>query len=82
MSDTIADRVKAAISEKLGIDIAKVTEEARFIDDFGADSLDTVDLVMALEDEFGVEINNKDSQNIQSVKDAIDFIEQHAKQSN
>lgn len=82
MSDTISDRVKAAISEKLGIDIAKVTEDARFIDDFGADSLDTVDLVMALEDEFGVEINNKDSQNIQSVKDAIEFIEQHVSKSN
>lgn len=82
MSDTISDKVKAAISEKLGVDIAKVTEDARFIDDFGADSLDTVDLVMALEDEFGVEISNKDSQNIQSVKDAIDFIEQHVKKSN
>lgn len=82
MSDTISERVKAAISEKLGVDLAKVTEDARFIDDFGADSLDTVDLVMALEDEFGVEISNKDSQNIQSVKDAIDFIKQHSKKSN
>ena len=81
MSDTISDRVKAAISEKLGVDIAKVTDEARFIDDFGADSLDTVDLVMALEDEFGVEISTKDSQSIQSVKDAIDFIEQHVSSS-
>lgn len=81
MSDTISDRVKAAISEKLGVDIAKVTDEARFIDDFGADSLDTVDLVMALEDEFGVEISTKDSQSIQSVKDAINFIEQHVSSS-
>lgn len=75
MSEIVADRVKKIIADKLGVDIAKVTDEARFVDDFGADSLDTVDLVMALEEEFNIEISNKEGQEIQSVKDAISFIE-------
>ena len=75
MSENVADKVRKIIADKLGVDIAKVTDEARFIDDFGADSLDTVDLVMALEEEFGIEISNKEGQEIQSVKDAINFIE-------
>ncbi|GHT94078.1 acyl carrier protein [Alphaproteobacteria bacterium] len=75
MSDNIADKVKAIISEKLGVDIEKVKDEARFIDDFGADSLDTVDLVMALEEQFDIEISDKEGQEIQSVKDAILFIQ-------
>lgn len=74
MSENIADKVKKIIADKLGVDIAKVTDEARFVDDFGADSLDTVDLVMALEEEFNIEISNKEGQEIQSVRDAIDFI--------
>ena len=75
MSENIADKVKEIIADKLGVDIAKVTEEARFIDDFGADSLDAVDLVMALEEAFDVEISNKEGQEMLSVKDAITFIQ-------
>jgi acyl carrier protein len=75
MSENIADKVKAIIVDKLGADASKVTDEARFIDDLGADSLDTVELVMALEEEFNVEISNTEGQEIQSVKDAISFIQ-------
>lgn len=75
MSENIADKVKAIIADKLGVDIAKVTDEARFVDDFGADSLDTVDLVMALEEAFDIEISNKEGQEIQAVKDAVTFIQ-------
>jgi acyl carrier protein len=75
MSENIADKVKAIIADKLGADISKIKEEARFIDDLGADSLDTVELVMALEEEFNIEISNTEGQNIQSVKDAISFIQ-------
>ncbi|MDR3155651.1 MAG: acyl carrier protein [Holosporaceae bacterium] len=74
MSDNLSDKVKAIIANKLSVDVAKVTDNARFIDDFGADSLDTVDLIMALEEDFDIEIPNKEGQDIQSVKDAIDFI--------
>lgn len=75
MSDNISNKVKEIISDKLGVDIEKVTNEARFIDDFGADSLDTVDLVMALEEAFNIEISNNESQDIQSVADAISYVE-------
>ncbi len=75
MSENIADKVKAIIADKLSVDIAKVTDEARFVDDFGADSLDTVDLVMALEEAFNIEISNKEGQEIQAVKDAVTFIQ-------
>lgn len=75
MSENIADKVRAIISDKLGVEIAKVTDEARFVDDFGADSLDTVDLVMALEEAFDIEISNKEGQEIQSVKEAVTFIQ-------
>jgi acyl carrier protein len=73
MSD-IADRVKKIVVEHLGVDAAKVTETASFIDDLGADSLDTVELVMAFEEEFGVEISDDAASKILSVKDAIDYI--------
>lgn len=75
MSGNIADKVKAIIADKLGVELEKVTDDARFVDDFGADSLDTVDLVMALEEAFNIEISNKEGQEIQSVKDAITFIQ-------
>ncbi|MDR1361982.1 MAG: acyl carrier protein [Holosporaceae bacterium] len=74
MKDDLADKVKAIISDKLGVEVQKITDNARFIDDFGADSLDTVDLVMALEEQFDIEISNKEGQDIQSVNDAITFI--------
>lgn len=76
MSET-ADRVKKIVVEHLGVDEAKVTENASFIDDLGADSLDTVELVMAFEEEFGVEIPDDAAEKIQTVKDAIDFIEKN-----
>ena len=73
----ITDRVKKIVVEHLGVDEAKVTEEASFIDDLGADSLDTVELVMALEEEFGVEIPDDAAEKILTVKDAIKFINEH-----
>jgi acyl carrier protein len=77
MSD-IADRVKKIVVEHLGVDAAKVSETASFIDDLGADSLDTVELVMAFEEEFGVEISDDAAAKILSVKDAIDYISTNA----
>ena len=77
MSD-IADRVKKIVVEHLGVDEDKVVESASFIDDLGADSLDTVELVMAFEEEFGVEIPDDAAEKIVTVKDATDYIEQHA----
>ena len=79
MTENVADKVKAISADKLGVDPAKVVDEARFVDDLGADSLDTVELVMALEEEFGVEISNEEGQEIQSVKDAVSFIEKKSK---
>jgi acyl carrier protein len=76
MSDT-PDRVKKIVVEHLGVDAEKVTEEASFIDDLGADSLDIVELVMAFEEEFGVEIPDDAAEKISTVKDAIDYIEQN-----
>ena len=76
MSDT-PDRVKKIVVEHLGVDADKVTEEASFIDDLGADSLDIVELVMAFEEEFGVEIPDDAAEKITTVKDAIDYIDQN-----
>ncbi|MEW6576006.1 acyl carrier protein [Sphingorhabdus buctiana] len=73
MSDT-ADRVKKIVVEHLGVEADKVTEAASFIDDLGADSLDIVELVMAFEEEFNVEIPDDAAEKISTVKDAIDFI--------
>jgi len=77
MSD-IGDRVKKIVVEHLGVDESKVTEEASFVDDLGADSLDTVELVMAFEEEFGVEIPDDAAEKIGTVKDAITFIQERA----
>ena len=74
MSD-ISERVKKIVIEHLGVDEEKVTETASFIDDLGADSLDTVELVMAFEEEFGIEIPDDAAENIQSFGDAVKFIE-------
>jgi len=74
MSD-ISDRVKNIVVEHLGVEKEKVTENSSFIDDLGADSLDTVELVMAFEEEFSVEIADDAAETITTVKDAIDFIE-------
>ena len=75
MGDDVASKVKKIVTEHLGIDEAKVTEEASFIDDLGADSLDTVELVMAFEEEFGSEISDSEAEKILTVGDAIKFIE-------
>jgi acyl carrier protein len=72
----IAERVKKIIVEHLGVDAAKVTDNASFIDDLGADSLDTVELVMAFEEEFSVEIPDDAAEKIITVKDAVDYINQ------
>jgi acyl carrier protein len=76
MSDT-ADRVKKIVVEHLGVEESKVTEASSFIDDLGADSLDIVELVMAFEEEFGVEIPDDAAEKISTVKDAIDYIDSH-----
>ena len=77
MSDT-ADRVKKIVVEHLGVDEGKVTDNASFIDDLGADSRDTVELVMAFEEEFGCEIPDDAAEKILTVKDAIGFIDENA----
>ena len=71
----IQDQVKKIVVDHLGIDEAKVTEESSFIDDLGADSLDTVELVMAFEEEFGSEISDTEAEKILTVGDAVKFIE-------
>jgi acyl carrier protein len=70
------ERIKAIIVDQLGVDEAEVLPEAHFIDDLGADSLDTVELVMALEEEFGIEISDEDAEKIQTVGDAVKYIEE------
>jgi acyl carrier protein len=77
MSD-IAKRVKEIVAEQLGVEESLVVPEASFMDDLGADSLDTVELVMALEEEFDIEIPDEDAEKIQSVNDAIEYIAEHA----
>ena len=76
MSTDVANRVKKIVVEHLGVDEEKVTENAKFIDDLGADSLDTVELVMAFEEEFGCEIPDEAAEKIVTVKDAVDYISQ------
>ena len=77
MSD-VGDRVKKIVVEHLGADESKVSENASFIDDLGADSLDTVELVMAFEEEFGCEIPDDAAEKILTVKDAIDYVQKHS----
>jgi acyl carrier protein len=75
MTKNIASKVKKMVADHLGVDELKVTEEANFVDDLGADSLDTVELVMAFEEEFGSEISDSEAEKILTVGDAIKFIE-------
>ena len=75
MQKDVPNKVKKMVADHLGVDEVKVTEEANFIDDLGADSLDTVELVMAFEEEFGSEISDSEAEKILTVGDAIKFIE-------
>ena len=75
MAEAVADRVRAIIAEQLGVKLEEVTDAASFIEDLGADSLDTVELVMALEEEFGIEIPDEDAEKMSSVGDSIKYIE-------
>jgi len=76
MAEDISSKVKKIVADHLGIDEAKVTEESSFIDDLGADSLDTVELVMALEEAFDIEIPDEAAEGIATVGDAVKFIEE------
>ena len=78
---SVDERVKQIIVEQLGVDEGEVTPNASFVDDLGADSLDTVELVMAFEEAFNIEIPDEEAEKIRTVKDAIDYIEAHAKGS-
>ncbi len=71
---SVEERIKSIITEELSVDAEAVTDSANFTDDLGADSLDIVELVMAFEDEFGVEIPDEDAEKITTVKDAVDYI--------
>jgi len=75
--ESVEEKVKQIIVEELGVDEAEVTPNARFVDDLGADSLDTVELVMRFEEEFGIEIPDEEAEKILSVRDAIEYIEKH-----
>ena len=75
----VADKVKSIIIEQLGVDEEEVTLDASFVDDLGADSLDTVELVMAFEEEFSLKIPDEDAEKITRVKEAVDYIESHGK---
>ena len=81
MASSVEDKVKQIIVEQLGVDESEVTPTASFIDDLGADSLDTVELVMALEEGFGLEIPDEEAEKISTVKDAINYIESHLPKS-
>ena len=74
----VQDKVKSIVAEQLGVKPEEVTLEAKFVEDLGADSLDTVELVMALEEEFGIEIPDEDAEKITTVGDAIKYIEEKA----
>ena len=76
---SVEERVKQIIVEQLGADEAEVTPNASFVDDLGADSLDTVELVMAFEEAFEIEIPDEDAEKIRTVQDAVTYIDQHAK---
>ena len=75
MSDDVSSKVKKIVADHLGIEEVKVNDDSSFIDDLGADSLDTVELVMAFEEEFGTEISDSEAEKILTVGDAIKFIE-------
>ncbi|MDP4855796.1 MAG: acyl carrier protein [Desulfobacterales bacterium] len=71
---SVEDKVKKIIAEKLGVDLSEVVPEASFVDDLGADSLDLVELIMSMEEEFDTDISDEDAEKIQTVQDAINFV--------
>ncbi|PID73582.1 MAG: acyl carrier protein [Desulfobacterales bacterium] len=75
---SVQDKVKNIIADKLSVDISEVVPEAAFVDDLGADSLDLVELIMAMEEEFDIEIADEDSEKMIKVQDALDYIETHS----
>jgi acyl carrier protein len=77
----VEQKVKDIIINELGVEPEKVTPEASFVEDLGADSLDTVELVMAFEEEFGMEIPDEEAEKLQTVRDAVNYIQQHAQGS-
>lgn len=77
MSSTVYDKVKKIVAEHLGVDEAQVTPQATFVDDLGADSLDMVEIVLAFEDEFHIEIPDEDAEKISRVGEAVDYIKAH-----
>jgi len=80
MADSAETKVKEIIINELGVDPEKVTSEASFVEDLGADSLDTVELVMAFEEEFGVDIPDEDAEQMRTVGDAIKYLKEHAEE--
>ena len=81
MAEASFDKFRGIIAEQLGVDVEKVTPEASFTDDLQADSLDLVELIMAFEEEFGVEISDDEAEKIRKVKDAVEYIDKRAKAS-
>jgi acyl carrier protein len=77
MAASTYDRLKKIVVEQLGVDEDEVKPEASFVDDLNADSLDLVELIMSLEEEFGAEISDEDAENIRTVQDAVDYIDEH-----
>lgn len=75
---SVEERVKEIIVEQLGVEAGQVTDRAKFVEDLGADSLDTVELVMALEEEFSIEIPDEDAEKILAVADAVDYVKEHS----
>lgn len=75
---SLEDKVKKVIAEKLSVDITEVVPEAHFVDDLGADSLDLVELIMSMEEEFDIEISDEDAEKLVTVKDAFDYIKAHS----
>lgn len=78
MADELEEKVKNIISEQLGVDKDMVTPQASFFEDLGADSLDTVELVMSFEEEFGIEVPDEDAEKLSTVKDVLDFVKEKA----
>lgn len=75
---SIEDKVRKIVAEKLGVDIEEVVPEASFIDDLGADSLDLVELIMSMEEEFDIEISDEDAEKMITYQDALDYIQAHS----